>query len=571
MASCSSSSSSFVPSPLVDASKDSFHLMALRRDFGKLKNVIDQLTIDCIQRLLEESNAAYSNCTTQPELLQKRIWSPIKLREACLKLKQPKMIAWLSANNKEMLGYLPPKYFERIKDEFDPTKYRAMEFRIKNDVKPSDALEAAFNGLTICDGTVACQLVRYKALLTLFGEAKFNRLFDKAVGQQMKISWSHTDREQPMNLFLNSSNDYILSEWVAKLFETFGGASLPLEIGSVREFKIDLLCDLIRVPLNKINLLFVETLRSSPKTQISNALLWGEELMIREGEALPISEFDSCLDDFIRRSIGEELFSSNIAKVIINGTRFVLIADRHQNQAFRGLLMPLIEEINRYQNGKIALFLESQPRNELIEQQVFSHFLQGMPIQGLFFGMEHEIVGMITHWLYIANLLQKKSPSTVYNTYQWDLCYDLSVKPYYRSLWKKLKKQVLEPSVRSLIDQIDQLVGILRTEMPKQSVDSFLSKFSNACWIELLKKLIEECLKVSPFNDSEIHLTKQALTTLGQDAFSNNFYTLNFETRDYYITQNIVNVLPSLPKDCEVVLFVGYAHMQGITRRITSF
>ena len=81
-------------------------------------------------------------------------------------------------------------------------------------------------------------------------------------------------------------------------------------------------------------------------------LKWAEEVG-RETALQPLSDFDAELDDFLKNQLGEKLFSTNVAKSIIQGVKFTFIADRHTVAEFRSLVPSLIAKVN--EKPKVAL------------------------------------------------------------------------------------------------------------------------------------------------------------------------------------------------------------------------
>lgn len=170
-------------------------LQALRIKVGKA-------VVKWIKAIAENSQKASNTYSEDRSLLQKGIWYAYDLLVACKKVNEMGIYNFIKKDNKQLIGHLPADYFDRIPGNSGiKLKFRTWEFIAKSTVIPSAALQAAFNGLSIIDCGMACQMARYLALRDIIGELKFNRLFGKEVGQRINIG-SNEDKLQPMRYFV---------------------------------------------------------------------------------------------------------------------------------------------------------------------------------------------------------------------------------------------------------------------------------------------------------------------------------------------------------------------------------
>lgn len=173
-----------------------------KEELNSLRDKIGQATIRWIRLLDQNHQDALQKYPKDHKYLQKNVWYAEDLAKACQASTQPKMVAFIKKGNKQLIGYLNPKFFDKIKENEGKLKFRTWHFIAKSDVLPSDALKAALQGLSIMDCGMACQMARYGALLDLLGENKFNRLFGNQVGQLMNIGLRIYDELQPMRYFV---------------------------------------------------------------------------------------------------------------------------------------------------------------------------------------------------------------------------------------------------------------------------------------------------------------------------------------------------------------------------------
>lgn len=195
-------------------------------DPAELRDQLGTAQVRWMQTICKGSNEALRGYHEEKGYIQKRVWYISDLRKACEELNQPGMLKFLEENNRWVLGYAPAKYFTKISDGGNFTKYRIMHFVAKQDVLPSEALKAAVAGLTIADCGVACQMARYGALLDVLGEPKFNRLFGNEAGQSINIGYRVDDELQPMRLFVDFTEE-------AKTGEAGERNHRPIKIGQL--------------------------------------------------------------------------------------------------------------------------------------------------------------------------------------------------------------------------------------------------------------------------------------------------------------------------------------------------
>lgn len=132
------------------------------------------------------------------------IWYPLDYIKA-LGAGNPTRYNYLREKGHLVNGWMPNQFFVPIYSPIGPNTFRrrAWSFLAKKDVLPTDAIEAAKQGLSILDCGATCQIARYDALLQVLGAEKFNRLFGSAHGQRINVDYEIDDEMQPMRYFVD--------------------------------------------------------------------------------------------------------------------------------------------------------------------------------------------------------------------------------------------------------------------------------------------------------------------------------------------------------------------------------
>ena len=505
--------------------------LALQGQWEELAALVAKTKAKCWEEILQQAIDVRTGYQTDPEKIRRGIWPSLVHRKACEELGQTSMIAWLDIDRKSELGYLSKRFFDLVSS---PEYGLAVHFVAKKEVVPSDALEAAITGLTLCDHTVMLQLALYKSLLHILGKPKFDRLFGQAVGVQIMLG--SNDKFQGMRHFVDLSSD--------------------------QNFKIRLICDLIRVPLERVSINFV---RAHVRTEIDDpVLIWAEE--VQAGEALPLSQFNSALDGFLLPSLGQDLFQSNVGKVYVMGRPFVLIADRNREQRLRALLPELIQRVAQSQ-GKIALFVESCERDPSAEKVFFRGWLQGKSVSGKLCGMEESHAYMISDFLSTIHFLYL---GCITDRHPIDLLYNLMNAPSYIRLWESFKKEE-HGSLHPMVMEIDQAIQISQTKtLDRGKVHlSHTSFFRDSDkWMALYRALIRTLLNNSPLIREEKELIEWALDSQVGSAMVEAAQAMLRKKRDTHSAKSIRDLAKEWPKETEIVVFTGFLHMLDILKNL---
>lgn len=170
---------------------------------AEVRELIGKHTADSMQEIIKLSNEALASYRSSKAFLQKGVWYPPQLLEACQTMREPKMVSFLQSADRRYVGYAPPKYFSRIEEKTNLFGYRVLHFIAKQDVRASDAIRAAMSGLTLTDCGGTCQIARWSGLHRTLDTPKYDRLFGSEVGKPINIGYLIDDELQPMRLFVD--------------------------------------------------------------------------------------------------------------------------------------------------------------------------------------------------------------------------------------------------------------------------------------------------------------------------------------------------------------------------------
>lgn len=297
------------------------------------------------------------------------------------------------------------------------------------------------------------------------------------------------------------------------------------------------------------------------------AATWAAEIVARKGSATHLSQFTSSLDRFIRGRLGEELFQTNVAKVILGNRRYIFIADRHLNQTMHTLKGLLIAEINRTHATKpVAFFMESVHRDPEIESRMYRDWLGRAKPEGLLYGPEPEFF-RITSWLLARNnlIMEQKVDALL-------VLYEMTVNPASRQALNALKQRNNGPKIDQMIASLETCSRITREGEPRKAAILFKAQplFDNVALLaELYLKLAQAGMDLGWMPQEGVKPTLDVLRRPEEDkVFAHFFDAVNINLRDSYMARNILSVVRTLPADVEVAIYMGFLHMPGLVREL---
>ncbi len=289
-------------------------------------------------------------------------------------------------------------------------------------------------------------------------------------------------------------------------------------------------------------------------------------------EIQAISDFNSSIDSLLTCHLGEQVFKTHVAKALINGYRFVFIADYHTQQCFSSLLPDLIVKINQSKDSSLALFVEGCERDSISEQIFFSNCLkfQGKEFntKSLLFGIEKHEIFLICDW--IGNIHQLQIESHVACLLRYML-----TKPTYQLTWNTLKKNNTDQNLKDMIAEIDVAK---RIALKNRSVHPGIEKLKKGHfyhdkknWINLFSKMIHVVLEEMNF-PKEITTKIQTFLKNPSDntACVNCLLSFNHQIRDPAIIENIRSVIQKCPQTTEIVIFIGGGHMLNVIQGLQA-
>lgn len=293
------------------------------------------------------------------------------------------------------------------------------------------------------------------------------------------------------------------------------------------------------------------------------ASTWAKEIFVQGGTATHISQFTSSLDVFLQRELGDDLFQTNIAKVILNDRRYIFIADRHQIQAFRRLIQPIITEIERTRETKpVAYFMEGTLRNPVMEAPVYQGYHDGIQPQGLFYGLEPEFF-FIINWLqkYLQlTTAQNQDPGAL------EILWDATYNPATRQALSELQRRQYGPQLTVMIRSFSTCTQIARENIATAYEALVAQPFfkDHRLWANFYLEMARVGMDLGWMPPVGIQAMRDVIAHPNDEDAIERFQRVNFEVRDPIIAQNVLSVVRSLPQEVEVAIFIGYLHMPGL-------
>jgi len=153
--------------------------------------------VEILSSILKESETRIERSKKQATQLKSGVFLPFAYHKALLQIEQSetssegaknsaqKRRVYLEKQGHFMHGMAPASHFETQADEASPTKIMRHTFRIKKDCEPSDALNAALQGLSLLPSSTLCALAFHAAIKEFLGEERFNKVFITSVSYSL--------------------------------------------------------------------------------------------------------------------------------------------------------------------------------------------------------------------------------------------------------------------------------------------------------------------------------------------------------------------------------------------------
>jgi hypothetical protein len=197
----------------------------MQKDLKELRDRLGQATKAAIIDIIENNAKKTANWRADKSALEKGHWYHTDYAMALLHWKQEKRLNWLKETRPFEFGYATTNFFVRA--ECQQCKPCKLEFIAKPAISASEALAAAIESFGITDCGNICQLARYKAIETILGVDKFNRLFDAKRGAAINIGYQQDGPNQPMRLFVEFTAQREQAEAFLK------NVDYPIEFGKI--------------------------------------------------------------------------------------------------------------------------------------------------------------------------------------------------------------------------------------------------------------------------------------------------------------------------------------------------
>ena len=173
-------------------------------ELDDLRDRLGKSVVEAMQEMATLEDYVKRNYKNDRKYLHTGHWYPQDYVKALTEMGELELLEVLRNNGDLIAGREDSRYFDPIMDNVNgkPTR-RNWAAIAKKDKLPSFALKVSMLGFSIADCGSVCQKARYKALLDILGEAKFNRLFSPPHGQPINIGYMVDDDLQPMRHFVS--------------------------------------------------------------------------------------------------------------------------------------------------------------------------------------------------------------------------------------------------------------------------------------------------------------------------------------------------------------------------------
>lgn len=302
----------------------------------------------------------------------------------------------------------------------------------------------------------------------------------------------------------------------------------------------------------------------------SAVLTWAEEGRYGEESRVKVTEFNSSLDVLMQKYLGKKNVTSHVAKVKINGRKFIFIRENHITEKFRNLKMALINKINGAKDASI--FLEGFVRDPEEELLTIGQHLGATPFYGSLYGLDDYA---ILDLQVLIRCLTNTDPEQQ-ELQQVEFLTSKAASPSDRSQWEMFKSTNDDHSLDETILVLDSIMNFLRENPGDESLLTAISLLRKtsfwtnlSIWHNLYRALAEQSLRVSTFPPNIRNMAVDMLRDPSiLDSLVEDFLVEIMAYRDEIMAKHIKNTLPSLDPEAEIVVITGFLHMPGLIRAL---
>lgn len=160
----------------------------------------------CVQKIANDYEERKCDAKKNLEALKKGIWYGAEYAEALQSHKQSKRLDYMRNKGHFLVGLFPKPFSQLLKNEQYPENLSCLKKKscaavVKPEYKASEALKSFENELAILDCGSTTQLAFYQALLEVWGEEKFNVIFDPSSSTPLTIT-PQTGTDSPILPFM---------------------------------------------------------------------------------------------------------------------------------------------------------------------------------------------------------------------------------------------------------------------------------------------------------------------------------------------------------------------------------
>lgn len=293
---------------------------------------------------------------------------------------------------------------------------------------------------------------------------------------------------------------------------------------------------------------------------------WAERVSKEQTYETALSAFATPLDSLFLKELGTKAYGASVAKVVINGRRYVLVAENHYDIKFALLKVALINAING--SATHALFVEGVSHIPEDEETAFNSSIKNGTFKGRLYGIDDlPLINLQTY--FTGRAFESSGELKKAQIKRLEFLKATHESMGDREIWEKFKRVNRDHSLDEMIATIDSLLTTLiktKEHLAKKELVTGIVRSHKLSKSEQWKRLYEGLtLCLLQENQIPADLRKLALAVLkGDQRLLEALFARTMEARDPVMVRNIKETLAKLPATTEAVVIVGFLHMPRI-------
>lgn len=295
----------------------------------------------------------------------------------------------------------------------------------------------------------------------------------------------------------------------------------------------------------------------SPTQANEMAFRWAEDVLAQP--SIQLRQFTSSLDGFFAKHL-EGPVGCRVANVILDGRRFILVADSPMMPSVHGCKKPLLLELERRldTSSPVALFRDKCLRDVRSERATLRRILDGVDPKGHLYGMEsplYFVAHAITEVTRAQRFQIKLDPSLLIEL--------IADNPILEGAWTEFKRQDHDTLSRLYIASVEAC----RSDPEALTTIPDHNRYANRMLVFSYLGLARVGLLKRWVPEQAYALTAQCLENPNDKELNLRFIKeVIWGLRAREMVRNVRSVLSTLGTDMEVVVFAEAVHMRALVK-----